>query len=61
MTDTPTPLPEHSIKTEPKHCRCRICHEHFYADTIAAAREACLAHAEQEHPEWGTTACYCPD
>jgi hypothetical protein len=53
--------PQHTVKTEPKHCRCRVCHVHFYAETIAAAREACLAHAEAEHASWGTSACYCPD
>lgn len=35
----------HSIKREPKFCRCRVCHEHFYADTIAEAKQACLEHA----------------
>lgn len=29
--------PPHMVKKEPKFCRCRVCHEHFYADTIAEA------------------------
>ena len=52
---------ESHVKTEPKFCRCRVCHEHFYGETIAAAREACLDHAFEAHPDWGTSACYCPD
>lgn len=46
---------------EPRFCRCRVCHEHFYGDTIAEARRACLDHANQEHPDWGVTVCFCPD
>lgn len=49
------------INTEPKFCRCRVCHEHFYGETIAAARRACFDHAFEAHPDWGTSACYCPD
>ncbi|UCE89679.1 MAG: hypothetical protein JSW10_02255 [Pseudomonadota bacterium] len=59
-TDRDKP-PAHPVKKEPKFCRCRVCHEHFYADTIDAARYACLAHAREAHPDWGTSACYCPD
>ncbi|MGE5154978.1 MAG: hypothetical protein ACM3ST_13305 [Bdellovibrio bacteriovorus] len=51
----------HSITHEPKFCRCRVCHAHFYGDTIEQARAACLEHARDEHPDWGTSACYCPD
>lgn len=51
---------KHSIKHEPKFCKCRVCHEYFYADTIAEARQACQTHAEN-HPDWGETVCYCPD
>ncbi len=53
--------PSHSVKKEPKFCRCRVCHEHFYADTIADARQVCLEHGHAAHPDWGETACYCPD
>ena len=52
---------QHSVKKEPKFCRCRLCHEHFYADTLEQARRACRAHADSEHPGWGGSACYCPD
>jgi hypothetical protein len=51
----------HYVTHEPKFCRCRVCHEHFYGDTIEEARTACLEHSRQEHPDWGTSACYCPD
>ena len=34
----------HSVTKEPKFCKCRLCHEYFYADTIAAARVACTEH-----------------
>jgi hypothetical protein len=61
MNDEPVPPPPHSVTKEPKFCRCRACHEHFYADTIAAARQACMEHARAQHPQWGETACYCPD
>jgi hypothetical protein len=60
MNPQPKP-PQHTLKTEPKFCRCRVCHEHFYGETIEAARQACLAHAEREHPDWGVTTCFCPD
>ncbi len=53
--------PASSVTKEPKFCRCRVCHEHFYGETIAQAREACLEHAYTEHPEWEEVACYCPD
>lgn len=52
---------KHIIKHEPKFCKCRACHEYFYADTIAAARQACRVHATENHPDWGETCCYCPD
>ncbi len=58
------PLPETpavSPVREPKFCRCRVCHAHFEAETIAEARDACLDHAYAEHPEWEEVACYCPD
>jgi hypothetical protein len=61
MNEIRSPPPHHPVKTEPKHCRCRVCHEHFYGETIAAARETCLAHAAREHPSWEERACYCPD
>ncbi|MCG6869784.1 MAG: hypothetical protein LJE91_13960 [Gammaproteobacteria bacterium] len=51
----------HFITHEPKFCRCRVCHEHFYGDTIAEARIACVEHGKEAHPDWGTSACYCPD
>jgi hypothetical protein len=53
--------PARSVKKEPKFCRCRVCHEHFYGLTIAEAREACLEHAHKQHPDWGVTVCFCPD
>ena len=46
---------------EPKFCRCRVCHEYFYADTIEEARRACLDHGASAHPDWGVTVCFCPD
>jgi hypothetical protein len=52
---------EHFIKKEPKFCRCRICHEHFYGDTIEQASQACHEHGITEHPDWGVSACFCPD
>jgi len=61
MTDKEQQPPPHSIKKEPKFCRCRVCHEHFYGDTIAEAREACLKHGHEQHPGWGASACFCPD
>ncbi|HEX22044.1 MAG TPA: hypothetical protein ENH21_01285 [Chromatiales bacterium] len=48
--------PSRSIKKEPKFCRCRVCHEHFYAETIREAREAC-----HEYPGWEPVTCFCPD
>ena len=51
----------HAIKHEPKFCKCRVCHEYFYAETITEARQACQAHASENHPDWGVTCCYCPD
>ncbi|MGD8743587.1 MAG: hypothetical protein PVH46_09185 [Granulosicoccaceae bacterium] len=61
MNDT-EPQATHYIKKEPKFCRCRVCHEHFYGETIEEARQACLAHGSAEHPDWGqTTVCFCPD
>ena len=53
--------PAHSTLKEPKFCRCRVCHEHFYAGTIDEAREECMKHGEKHHPDWGESACYCPD
>jgi hypothetical protein len=60
MSQEPKP-PKHTLKKEPKFCRCRVCHQHFYGETIEAARKACLAHGQQEHPDWGVTVCFCPD
>lgn len=60
MSETDKPL-LHSIKKEPKFCRCRVCHEHFYGETLAEAQTACHAHARDEHPEWGESACFCAD
>ena len=51
----------HSVTKEPKFCKCRVCHEYFYADTIAAARVACTEHGKRFHPDWHVTNCYCPD
>jgi hypothetical protein len=51
----------HFVKTEPKFCKCRVCHEYFYAETIAEAQLACQAHGDDQHPEWGETVCYCPE
>ena len=59
MTQKKQPLAPPAAK-EPKFCRCRVCHEHFYAETIAEARKACLDHGAREHPEWGDSACFCP-
>jgi hypothetical protein len=39
----------HYVTHEPKFCRCRVCHEHFYGETIEQARTACL-----EHARWST-------
>ena len=61
MTDQTSETPVHFIKKEPKFCRCRVCHEHFYGETIAEAHQACREHANQEHADWGESACYCPD
>ncbi len=61
MNQTDQPDERHAIKKEPKFCRCRVCHEHFYAETIDRARSACREHGEREHPDWGMTVCYCPD
>jgi hypothetical protein len=51
----------HYVTHEPKFCRCRVCHARFYGETIDEARTACRQHAEQDHPDWGDSACYCPD
>ena len=51
----------HFVKREPKFCRCRICHEYFYAETVAEAQRACHAHGDKQHPDWGETVCYCPE
>ncbi len=59
MEDSPPSA--HGLKTEPKFARCRLCHEHFYADTLAEARRACLEHARLQHPDWSESVCYCPD
>jgi hypothetical protein len=61
MTEPKNKPVRHSRAKEPKFCRCRLCHEHFYAETIAQARAACQAHAKQMHPNWPVTACFCPD
>jgi hypothetical protein len=53
--------PKHSVTKEPKFCKCRVCNEYFYADTIAAARIACVEHGDRFHPDWHVTNCYCPD
>lgn len=50
-----------SVVREPKFCRCRICHEHFYGETVAEAHRACLAHRRKAHPDWADATCYCPD
>jgi ribosomal protein L34E len=52
---------KHYTKKEPKFCRCRVCHEHFYAETIEEARQACQEHGDKEHPGWEITGCFCPD
>jgi len=51
----------HSVKREPKFCKCRVCHEYFYAETIALARQQCQAHILANHPDWQETGCYCPE
>jgi hypothetical protein len=62
MTGANPSGPRHSPTKEPKFCRCRVCREYFYADTIEAARVECLAHGVSEHPGWDhDTVCYCPD
>ena len=61
MTDFSAHNPIRGEKVEPKFCRCRACHEHFYAETIAEARRACHQHAVEAHPSWGVSACFCPD
>lgn len=50
-----------SIAKEPKFCRCRICHEHFYGETVVQAQKACLDHQRSQHPDWAEAVCYCPD
>ncbi len=60
MEDKQVP-PQHSVKKEPKFCRCRQCYEHFYADTMDAARQACEEHVAVQHPDWGEAVCFCPD
>lgn len=60
MTQTTQPQVQ-SVKKEPKFCRCRVCHEHFYAETVQQARKACLEHGREAHPDWGSTVCFCPD
>jgi hypothetical protein len=56
------PKPDHHyVVREPKFCRCRVCHEHFYGETVSEARAACQAHVKEQHPDWGETGCYCPD
>ena len=61
MTDTTPDSNHHSIKREPKFCKCRLCHEYFYAETIDQAREQCQSHIVEHHPNWTETGCYCPD
>lgn len=51
----------HFVAHEPKFCRCRVCNEYFYAETVDEARRACREHGESEHPDWDVTVCYCPD
>lgn len=51
----------HFVKKEPKFCRCKLCHERFYAQTLDEARRACEAHAGSEHPGWERSASYCPE
>jgi hypothetical protein len=53
--------PHHTIKKEPKFCRGRVCHEHFYGATIEEARQACKEHGKKEHPAGDVTVCFCPD
>jgi hypothetical protein len=52
VTEPKTESFPHSVVTEPKFCTCRLCHEYFYADPIATARSAFLAHGERFHPDW---------
>jgi hypothetical protein len=52
---------KHYIVKEPKFCKCRVCHEYFYAETIEQAKAECLTHGKENHPDWGSTVCYCPD
>jgi hypothetical protein len=61
MSDLSDAEVRHTVKKEPKFCRCRACHEHFYAETLEEAHRACEAHARSEHPHWGPSACYCAD
>jgi len=60
-TDSQRENGTHSVAREPKFCRCRLCHAHFYGETITEARRACLEHQREEHPEWSDAVCYCPD
>jgi hypothetical protein len=50
-----------TVAHEPKFCKCRLCHEYFYADTIKEAKQACKGHVAEFHPDWEETGCYCPD
>jgi Zn finger protein HypA/HybF involved in hydrogenase expression len=62
MNDTnDTGNERHYVKKEPKFCKCRLCHEYFYAETLKEAQQTCQAHAESAHPGWELSACYCPD
>jgi len=62
MSEHENPVPEHHfVKKEPKFCRCQLCHEHSYAETLNEAQRTCQTHADKEHPDWELSACYCPD
>jgi hypothetical protein len=61
MSETKPDSDRHSIKREPKFCKCRVCHEYFYAETIDQARRQCQSHVAEQHPDWQETGCYCPD
>ena len=61
MSDTEKKQAGHTVKKEPKFCKCRLCHEYFYAETIEQASRSCHAHWKAEHPEWHESVCYCPE
>ena len=61
MSDTENKQAGRTVKKEPKFCKCRLCHEYFYAETITEASRSCHTHWKEQHPEWHEPVCYCPE